>query len=478
MMRDMVVLINLDGTACRSMARKLRAEHIYCKILPAASTAADVMAQDALGIILAGASTGEKAAIPCLDELVTCGLPVLGMGDAALTLCEGLGGTLGEKAREPGVVQVRFEGEDPLVEGVEASERYLPALRCMILGEERAMALAKTDDGMIGFRRVDAPVYGLAFLPEQNDQEGVQLLLNFCRSVCGCTLWWSNKAFLERAQEEIERAAGDGEAICALSGGVDSGVCALLGNMALGHRLHCIFVDTGLLRKDEGDQVMAVFREQLGLNLQRINASGEFMAALRGITDRAQKERVILRLLRSIVAREVAARPGVRLLIKGTNYADALEMGERADAIDAAAFGVRVVEPVRELFKDEIRRVGEELQLPASVIGRQPFPSSGLALRIEGEVTADALAVLRDADAIFSAEVEGDRQGKRLHQYYATLSGPANRCCVTLHAVQRTEGSAAVAARLPYDLLERVTQAIQTRQSSVVSVLYDLSPGG
>ena len=153
-------------------------------------------------------------------------------------------------------------------------------------------------------------------------------------------------------------------------------------------------------------------------------------------------------------------------------------MGERADAIDTVACGVRVVEPVRELFKDEIRRVGEELQLPASVIGRQPFPSSGLALRIEGEVTEDALAVLRDADAIFSGEVEGDRQGKRLHQYYATLSGPANRCCVTLHAVQRTEGSAAVAARLPYDLLERVTQTVQARQSSVVSVVYDLSPGG
>ena len=138
-MRDMVVLINLDSGVCRSMARKLRAEHIYCKILPAQSTARDVLSQDALGILLAGASTGDKADIPHLQELLDCGLPVLGMGDAALTLCEALGGALGEKAREPGVVQVRFEGDDPLVAQVESGERYLPALRCMIFGDDAAL---------------------------------------------------------------------------------------------------------------------------------------------------------------------------------------------------------------------------------------------------------------------------------------------------------------------------------------------------
>ena len=210
-MRDMVVLINLDSGVCRSMARKLRAEHIYCKILPAQSTARDVLSQDALGILLAGASTGDKADIPHLQELLDCGLPVLGMGDAALTLCEALGGALGEKAREPGVVQVRFEGDDPLVARVESGERYLPALRCMIFGDDAALTLARTDSGTLGFRLPDRPVYGLAFLPEQNDQDGVQLLINFCQAVCGCTLWWSNKAFLERAKEEIERTVGNAE---------------------------------------------------------------------------------------------------------------------------------------------------------------------------------------------------------------------------------------------------------------------------
>ena len=473
-MRDMVVLINLDSGVCRSMARKLRAEHIYCKILPAQSTAQDVLSQDALGILLAGASTGDKADIPHLQDLLDCGLPVLGMGDAALSLCEALGGALGEKAREPGVVQVRFEGEDPLVAQVESGERYLPALRCMIFGDDAALTLARTDSGTLGFRLPDRPVYGLAFLPEQNDQDGVQLLINFCQAVCGCTLWWSNKAFLERAKEEIERTVGNAEALCALSGGVDSGVCAILGNMALGHRLHCLFVDTGLLRKDEGDQVMSFYREQMGLNLTRINAAPEFLSALQGVTDPREKERIIFSLLQDIVAREVAARPNVRMILKGTNYADALE----GDAAPDAPEGVQVVEPVRELFKDEIRRVGEDLLLPPALINRQPFPGSGLALRIAGEVTEEKLSILREADAIFRTELEGDRQSKRLYQYYAMLSDApfAEGYAILLRAVQLNDGVNYVSFRPPFDLLERIAQRIRDSQPKVASVQYDLTP--
>lgn len=472
-MRDMVVLINLDSGVCQSMARTLRAEHIYCKILPAQSDAQDVKAQDALGIVLAGASTGEKAVIPHLQELLDCGLPVLAMGDAALSLCETLGGSLGEKAAEPGVVQVRFDGNDPLLESVEDGERYLPALRCMILDDDAVQPLARTDSGMLGFRTAGKRIYGMAFLLEQNDQDGVQLLINFCRSVCGCTLWWSNQAFLERAKEEIEHAAKEAEAICALSGGVDSGVCALLGNMALGHRLHCLFVDTGLLRKGEGDQVMNCFSEQMGLNLTRINAAPEFRRALQGVTDQAEKERIIYTLLHDIVSREVKARPNVQLILKGTNCSDALE-----NDTEPTPEGVAVIEPVRELFKDEIKRVGEELLLPPEIINRQPFPGAGLAIRMSGEVTEEKLDVLREADAIFRMEMEGDRQARRLYQYYAMLAdSPFQKgYVIVLRAVQIVEGANRIAARPPYDLLERTAQRIRENQPSVVSVMYDLTP--
>lgn len=477
-MRDMVVLIDLDGTACRSMARKLRAEHMYCKILPADSSAADVAAQETLGLLLAGGDSGEAAFIPHLEELMACGLPLMAMGDAALTVVTALGGTLGAKAAEPGVCQVHYEGDEQLFSQVEDGERFLRARRVMNL-PEGATAIARTDEGVLGFRAADRPVYGLAFLPEQNDPDGVQLLINFCKTICGCTLWWSNQAFVERAREEIERVTDGGEAICALSGGVDSGVCALLGNMALGHRLHCVFVDTGLLRKDEGDKVMAFYRDQIGLNLTRVNAQEEILSALRGVTKPAEKEKIIFDRLKAVLQAEMARMPGVRVILQGTNYSDSLQTGTLFP-LEKPDDQVRLVEPVRELFKDEIRLVGEELGLPSAVVQRQPFPGSGLALRILADVTQERLAVLREADAIFRAELEESGQNKRLWQYFATLADnpadPGSSYVVALRAVQVADGAAAVASRLPYDLLEHVTKLIRERTPQVQRVLYDLTP--
>ena len=476
-MRDMVVLLNLDDRSCRSMARRLRAEHMYCKILPACATAADIAVQDALGILLAGAARGEAPAMPNLQQLLDSGLPILAMGDAALTLVQHLGGSLGEKAPEPGVRQVRLDAEDPLTAGVASGERFLPACRCMTL-PAALRPIAQTDGGVLGFRAGEQPVYGLAFLPEPNDPDATQLLLHFCKDICGCTLWWSTQTFLERAREEIDRLCQNTEAVCALSGGVDSGVCALLGNLAIGHRLHCLLIDTGLLRKGEADEVMSVYRDTLGLNVTRVNASGEFLTALRGVTDSVEKERIIHRLLQEVIQREAGRIPGVTRLLQGTNYTDALD----SPCLDMAGTGspLLVVEPVRELFKDEIRRVGEELQLPPAVTSRQPFPGSGLALRILTDVTEERLDILRDADGIFRAEIEQSGQNKRLWQYFATLAcdplpGAAGYV-VTLRAVQVIDGNLAVASRLPYDLLERVTQAILTRLPAVHRVLYDFTP--
>ena len=476
-MRDMVVLLNLDDRSCRSMARRLRAEHMYCKILPACATAADIAAQDALGILLAGAARGEAPAMPNLQQLLDSGLPILAMGDAALTLVQHLGGSLGEKAPEPGVRQVRLDAEDPLTAGVASGERFLPACRCMTL-PAALRPIAQTDGGVLGFRAGEQPVYGLAFLPEPNDPDATQLLLHFCKDICGCTLWWSTQTFLERAREEIDRLCQNTEAVCALSGGVDSGVCALLGNLAIGHRLHCLLIDTGLLRKGEADEVMSVYRDTLGLNVTRVNASGEFLTALRGVTDSVEKERIIHRLLQEVIQREAGRIPGVTRLLQGTNYTDALD----SPCLDMAGTGspLLVVEPVRELFKDEIRRVGEELQLPPAVTSRQPFPGSGLALRILTDVTEERLDILRDADGIFRAEIEQSGHNKRLWQYFATLAcdplpGAAGYV-VTLRAVQVIDGNLAVASRLPYDLLERVTQAILTRLPAVHRVLYDFTP--
>ncbi|MBE5803919.1 MAG: hypothetical protein E7316_05345 [Clostridiales bacterium] len=476
-MRDLVILIEADSKACRSMARKLRAEHIYCRILPASATGEDVKAHEARGILLAGADLGEPAQIPHLDSLLATGLPVLAMGDAALSLALQLGCSLGEKAGAPGVFPVRFESADDLFSGITANERYIPACRCITLSAA-CHPIAQTKDGVLGFRAAGKSVYALGFLPETNDPDGTQLLINFCTGICGCTLWWSRQVLMDRAREELQTACpGETEALCAISGGIDSGVCAVLGNQAIGHRLHCLFIDTGLLRKNESDEVLRLYQDTLGLNVEYVDASGEILSALQGVTNGRAKARIIHELLQEIIADRAQRMPNVKVLLQGTNYADALDSPLQASAVPE---GFTIVEPVRELFKDEVRRVGEDLLLPAAIIKRQPFPDSGLALRILSEVTQEKLTILREADAIFRTEIEAAGQNKRLWQYYATLADNPTPMgagyVIILRAVQVIDGNVAVASRLPHDLLERVTAGILATQSAVRRVLYDFTP--
>lgn len=474
-MSDMIILIEADSKACRSMARKLRTEHIYCRILPATAMGEDVLASEPRGILLAGSDRGEVAAIPHLDSLLATGLPVLAMGDAALALGQHLGCSLGEKSAEPGVFPVRFESAEDLFDGITANERYIPACRCMTLSAA-CHPIAQTEGGVLGFRAAGKSVYGLGFLPENNDPDGTRLLINFCTNICGCSLWWSRQVFMERAREDILAACPDDtEALCAISGGIDSGVCAVLGNQAIGHKLHCLFIDTGLLRKEESDEVLSLYRDTLGLNVEIVDASQEILSALQGITIGRAKERIIHDLLQEIIRSEVQKLPQVKVLLQGTNYTDTLDAPS-----DIHSDGLTIVEPVRELFKDEIRRVGEDLLLPAAIIQRQPFPGSGLALRILSEVTEEKLSILREADAIFREEVEASGQNKRLWQYYATLADNPDPMSqgyiIILRAVQVIDGNVAIAYRLPYDLLERTTESILSSLPAVGRVLYDFTP--
>lgn len=474
-MHDLVVLIEADSRACRSMARKLRAEHLYCRILPAIAQGDDALRNGARGIVLAGADSGEPAIIPHLDSLLAAGLPVLAMGDAALALALHMGCSLGSKAEAPGVFSVRLESAEELFGDVTGNERYLPACRTLNLSAA-CHPIAQTETGVLGFRAAGKAVYGLGFLPETNDPDGTRLLINFCTNLCGCSPWWSRQTFAEEARKAIQAACpGEDEALCAISGGIDSGVCAVLSQQALGQRLHCLLIDTGLLRKGEAEDVLRQYRDELGLNVTLVDASQQVLAALSGITGARAKNRIIHDLLQEIIQHEAAALPQVKVLLQGTNYADTLDAPE-----DSAFDGLTIVEPVRELFKDEIRRVGEDLLMPAAIIQRQPFPGSGLALRILSEVTEEKLDILREADAIFRQEIEAAGQNKRLWQYYATLADNPDPMgegfVVILRAVQAVDGNLAVASRLPHDLLERVTAGIIAALPRVERVLYDFTP--
>ena len=475
-MRDYVVLISIDAAVTRAVARRLRAEHICCRIEPADTPAAAIRQHDARGVILAAATTGVSADLPQLADYLACTVPMLCLGDAALTLCEVCGGKLDDLPRPGGVEQVTFDHEHALFADVEDGERYLNACRYITQLPENAQTVASSPDGILGFRLQDADVWGLALQLERNDMSGTQMLLNFCRDVCFCTLWWSNQAFIERAKSAITMAAGDGDALCALSGGVDSGVCALLAHMALGERLHCIFIDTGLLRKNEAARVLDFYGANAGLDVRRVDASEEFLTALAGVTESAEKERIIFNLLQNILKQEVAAQQNIRLLIHGTNFSDVIRNG--AHPLQACAEDIAVIEPVRELFKDEVRVIGEELGMTPQMLQRQPFPGSGLAGRIMGEVTPEKLSLLREADAIFRYEIQENNQAKRLWQYFAALSETPETegYMVTLRAVQAVDGAGGMAARLPSDLLERVTLEILRRCPQVKRVLFDLTP--
>ncbi len=476
-MHDFVVLIDLDASACRTMACRLRAENICCRILPAGTTADEILQSGAHGLLLAAPSTGNAADIPQMTPYLQTGLPMLCMGDAALTLCQTLGGGLSGTVQEAGVVQVQFARGDVLFDEVENSERYLPACRYMTLPADQALPAAAAEGGVLGFRVVQRDVWGLAFPLERNDPAGTQLLLNFCKNVCGCTLWWSSMVFIDRAKEAIFQAAEGGEALCALSGGVDSGVCALLAHRALGERLHCLLIDTGLMRKGEAEQVLSFYQTQAGLDLRLVDASEEFLAALAGVTAEREKDRIISDLFQQVLAREAAAIPGLTLLIRGTNYGDVQSAGLLAS--EPSDVPVAVIEPVRELFKEEIRHVGEMLGMPASVIQRQPFPGSGLAGRVMSTVTREKMDILREADAIFASEIVESNQHKRLWQYFAALAeSPMDDggYVVTLRAVQAIAGAGGTAARLPSDLLERVTDRILAACPQVQRVMYDLTP--
>lgn len=473
-MQDFVILIDLDDGVSHALARKLRSEGIYCRILPCQTAADEVLQAQARGVILAADCGTQPADFPQMMDYLQSGLPMLCLGRSALTLCTVLGGSLSAEL-EGGITTAHFDQADVLFAGAEDGERYLPMCRAMEFAEEQGTACVTADEAVLGLHVRQRDVWGLAFPLERNDPVTTQMLLSFCRDQCGCTQWWNQQAFIERAKAEITEAAAGGDALCALSGGVDSGVCALLGQAALGAQLHCIFVDTGLLREGEADEVMDAYQNQMGLKVRRVDARAEFLLALKGVTNPDEKERIISRLLRDQLRREAEGISNIRLLLRGTNYADQpMTEEETLLPVDCA-----ILEPVRELFKDEIRQVGEALGMPPMLISRQPFPGSGLASRIMTEVTAERLALTRTADAIFRKEVEELGLQKRLWQYYAALALsplPDGGMIVILRAIQAVAGAGGLPARLPSDLLERVTAQVMQECPEVQRVFYDCTP--
>lgn len=473
-MSDMLLILNFDESSSRAVARALRAEHVYCKIVPGNIALEEVRAQQPQGLILSG---GVKGGMPSgLDARLAEGeWPVLALGDAAALLCRTLGGDALETAICNSIGAVRFR-ECELTVGIDDCERMLHNVRRLRM-PEGAVALAESLQEPVGFMLMEKPVYGIQFTLEQNDTDGMQLLLNFAENACGCTKWWTYDAFVARTMEDIQSLVGDGRAVCAMTGGLDSGVSAILAHKALGNRLKGIFIDTGLLREGEAGKVLSFYRDQMGMDVIHIQAQERFLAALDGVIDADRKRAIIGETLQQILDETMAQIGEVAAVVRGTNGNDVLGSAyqKRRPALQA---GVPVIEPLRELFKSEIRMVGRTLDMPEEVLSRQSFPGSGLALRIMGAVTPARLQTLRAVDRIFTEELSQSGQLKRLWQHFAVLSpmaGDDPRAMIALRAVNSAETTVAYAARLPYDLLERVMDRIRRERPEVSRVVYDVS---
>jgi len=456
------------------IARTLRSQDFYCELAPPDSTADQLRGRGAKGIIIAAENGSTVCALD--PSLLSADMPILALGAAAATLCRMLGG---EAAfREDDVDNVTLGLSDsPLFEGITGGERVFKNL-CDLTLPEGAVSIATATERSIGFSMHDS-LYAIQYTIERNDPDSLHLLHNFAGRLCGMEPVWDANYIIHEAVEQIREQAGEGRVLCAVSGGIDSAVSAKLAYMAVGERLLCLFVDTGLFRKNEPTEVAAAFAEMPGMQLRFTDARNDFLKALEGVRADAEKERIVSSLLKEVFYRQLNDYPDVKTIVLGTNYNDTLygmPMPVKPPIHSEREFVA--IEPIRALFKSEVKRLGERLAMPKSILDRQPFPAAGLASRIMGAVSLQKLQILREANAFFAEEILRSGQEKRLWQYYASLSdNPDNQqgYAIVLRACQAGDGEA-YAARLPYDLTERVTERILAEIPQVHRVVYDLTP--
>ncbi|MBN1613092.1 MAG: glutamine-hydrolyzing GMP synthase [Deltaproteobacteria bacterium] len=499
----MILIIDYGSQYNQLIARRVREQHVYCQIEPPDITPEIIRSLRPEGIILSGgpASIYEAGAPKASRAIFETGIPVLGICYGMQSMVAALGGeVIGVRKREYGFAQLHIREPSPLFSGIaEETTCWMShgdSIRRLPAGFRITASTPSTEIAAI--ENQEQRLYGLQFHPEvAHTPGGKKMLENFLFAVCGCRRSWTMRSFAREAVAEIRSQVGDGRVILGLSGGVDSSVAALLLHQALGERLTAIFVDNGVLRQGEAEGVRALFRRHLQMNVRFVNARMQFLAALKGVVDPERKRKIIGRLFIEVFEKEARRIAEVAYLAQGTLYPDVIESRSAFGGPSAVIkshhnvgglpkrMKLKLVEPLRHLFKDEVRLLGKELGLPDDLIWRQPFPGPGLAVRIIGEVTPGRLSILRGADAILQDEIRAAGHYRKLWQSFAVLlplksvgimgDQRTYEHIIALRAVTSEDAMTADWARLPHDLLGRIGNRIINEVRGVNRVVYDIS---
>jgi GMP synthase (glutamine-hydrolysing) len=501
-----VVVLDYGGQYSQLIARRVRECGVFSELLPHHVGAAEVKRRRPRGVILSGgpASVYADGAPPLDRELLELGIPVLGICYGMQLLARELGGEVqGAEVGEFGRSELSVHDQGRLLAGTPDEQTCWMSHRDTVFAAPPGFtALASsTASPVAAFEAPERGVYGIQFHPEVvHTPYGQQVLTNFLQDVCGCSLDWSPASVIDEQIERIRAQVGQGRAICGLSGGVDSSVAALLVHRAIGDRLTCVFVDHGLMRKNEGAQVIAAFRDHFHVPLVAVDAEERFLARLEGVTDPEEKRKRIgaefIRVFEEEARRLNRGHDEVRFLVQGTLYSDVIESGGGTGAATIKShhnvgglpddLQFELIEPLRTLFKDEVRAVGAELGLPEKLVWRQPFPGPGLAIRVVGgQATRERLDILREADAILQEEIRQAGLYRDLWQSFCVLpdiravgvQGDARTYgnVIAIRAVTSDDAMTADWARLPYDLLERIASRMINEIRPVGRVVLDIT---
>ena len=501
--RETVVILDFGGQYTQLIARRVRENHVYSEVVPWNTPVREIAGREPVGLILSGgpSSVTDPDAPRCDPALYGLGVPVLGICYGMQLTAHLLGGKVERaKEREYGRVRTGMRGESPLLRGMKAESACwmshtwqvagCPPGFIPVAGTENCPIAAMADER----RRL----YGVQFHPEvTHTEEGKQLIRNFLFEICGCAGDWTMEAYAETAIRQIREAAGEsGTVLLALSGGVDSSVAAALISRAIGDRLTCVFVDHGLLRKGESEQVCHVFQNLFPVRFVRADAAERFFRDLSGVTEPEEKRHIIGRDFLEVFKEEARKLGRMDAFAQGTIYPDVIESGGGANAAVIKSHHnvgglpkelgfTKLIEPLRMLFKDEVRALGETLGLPRDLVWRQPFPGPGLAIRVIGEVTPEKVAIVRESDAILRDEIKKAGLERQVSQYFTVLTGVHSvgvmgdertyDYTIALRAVTTDDFMTADWARLPYGLIATVSSRIVNEVPHVSRVVLDVT---